>query len=236
MKKPFFFRVDLIALMDFATEPAGMDMSLLQFAKELNKGQSGYPEIQKIIDEAHNYIEKKKNAGKKGGQAKSSSAKANPSSAKANPSTPLASNSNNSSNSNNTETKEKNERHSGAPAPSALFDLWNKIIDKPKARDFTASREKKCRARLKEKTLEEWEAIFQRLKNTPFCNGNNKSGWSADLDWIIANDNNNVRLMEGFYGGSDKPKQPQLSWEELKEAVKNGDYSKLGVKEEGKDE
>lgn len=76
MAKPFFFRIDLIELMDFATEPEGEAMSLLQFAKELKRGQSDHPTIQKIIDEANNYIEKKKKAGSSGGKAKASSARA----------------------------------------------------------------------------------------------------------------------------------------------------------------
>jgi hypothetical protein len=81
-KKPFFFRIDLIDLMDFATDPDGENMSLLTFAKELKKGESVFPQIQKIIEEANNYIEKKKNSGRSGGkkrvqnQAKSSGVQA----------------------------------------------------------------------------------------------------------------------------------------------------------------
>ncbi len=101
MAKPFFYRIDLIDLMDFATEPAGQTMSLLEFAKELKKGESDHPAIQKIINEAFNYIEKKKIAGSSGGKAKASSAIASLSSALAKPSTPLA----RSSNRNSTETE-----------------------------------------------------------------------------------------------------------------------------------
>jgi hypothetical protein len=76
MAKPFFFRIDLIDLMDFATEPEGAKMSLLEFSKELKKGCSSYPAIQKIIDEANNYLEMKKESGRKGGLKRSSTAKA----------------------------------------------------------------------------------------------------------------------------------------------------------------
>lgn len=74
--KPFFYRIDLIDLMDFATEPAGLSMTLLEFAKELKKGISDHAPIQKIIEEANNYIEKKKNAGRSGGKARVSNAQA----------------------------------------------------------------------------------------------------------------------------------------------------------------
>ena len=64
--KPFFFRIDLIELMDFATEPAGESMSLLKFTKELKSGKSDHPAIQRIIDEAHAFIAKKAESGRKG--------------------------------------------------------------------------------------------------------------------------------------------------------------------------
>lgn len=105
--KPFFFRIDVAALMDFATDPDGENVTLLQFAKALQKGHSDIPYIQNLINEARSYIEGKREAGKKGGIAKSSSAKAVleqcQSSALANSSGPLASNRNNNSNRNNIE-------------------------------------------------------------------------------------------------------------------------------------
>lgn len=66
MTRPFYFRIDLVDLMDFATDPAGETMSLLAFSKELKRGESNFPAIQKIIDEAGNYLEKKRSAGRKG--------------------------------------------------------------------------------------------------------------------------------------------------------------------------
>lgn len=121
MNRPFYFRIDLIDLMDFATEPAGTKMTLLEFAKELRGGNSKHPAIQRIIDEAHNYIEKKKIAGSKGG----SSAKAKRSSAVANGSTPLASN----RNSNNKE-KQKPPLVQEMDIPSWMpLKDWNDFLE-----------------------------------------------------------------------------------------------------------
>lgn len=96
-KKPFFFRINAGDLLDFATDPESNGITLLRFAKDLIKGQSDIKFIQDVIDEAHNYIEKKRKAGSAGGVAKASSAKAVLKqcygSALAKPSTPLASNS-----------------------------------------------------------------------------------------------------------------------------------------------
>ena len=74
--KPFFFRIDLVALFDFATDEIGIKMTLLQFAKSLQQGQSEIPYIQNIIAETNDFIEKKKQAGRSGGLAKASTAKA----------------------------------------------------------------------------------------------------------------------------------------------------------------
>ena len=71
MSKPFFYRIDSGELLNFATDPDGIGMTLLTFAKELQRGESNIPFIQAIIDEAHDYIEKKKAAGSAGGKAKS---------------------------------------------------------------------------------------------------------------------------------------------------------------------
>lgn len=115
MNKPFFFRVNAGDLLDFATDEESEGVTLLRFAKDLQKGTSNIPFIQSLIDEAHNYVEKKRIAGGKGGKAKSSSAKAliedakaKSSSAKAEVSIPLASNSNSNSNT-NSKDKDCNE-------------------------------------------------------------------------------------------------------------------------------
>lgn len=65
-KKPFFFRIDISGLFDFATDPEGLNMSLLQFAKELQKEKSDIPYIQGLIEETREFITKKSAAGKKG--------------------------------------------------------------------------------------------------------------------------------------------------------------------------
>lgn len=100
--KPFFFRVDAAAIIDFATDPEGEGMTLLRFGKELQKGKSEIPFIQGIIDEAIEYIDKKKQAGSAGGKAKASNAIAM---LQHTPSIPLASSSSSSSSSNRSSTE-----------------------------------------------------------------------------------------------------------------------------------
>jgi len=99
-------------------------MTLLEFAKELKKGDSEHPAIQKIISEALNYIEKKKNAGRSGGIAKASSAIAVLGSAIAESSIPLARNSNKSSTVTKTATIDPD--HNTIPYGEILADLNQK--------------------------------------------------------------------------------------------------------------
>ena len=69
-RKPFFYRIEAGALIDFATDPEGEGVTLLRFAKDLQKGQSDIPFIQQLIDEAKTFINKKSDAGKKGMQSR----------------------------------------------------------------------------------------------------------------------------------------------------------------------
>lgn len=53
--KSFFFKIVAADLMNFATDPDGECMSLLQFAKHLQRGESDIPFIQGLIDESYEY-------------------------------------------------------------------------------------------------------------------------------------------------------------------------------------
>jgi len=66
VSKPFFYRIEPAELLNFATDPEGEGMTLLEFAKELQKGRSEVEFIQGIFDEAQNYMELKSIAGKIG--------------------------------------------------------------------------------------------------------------------------------------------------------------------------
>jgi hypothetical protein len=59
--------------------------------------------------------------------------------------------------------------------------------------------------------LDWWRLVFQRIQDSPFCRGetggrNGQAPWTADLDWIIANDTNAAKVLEGKY---DKRAPPQ---------------------------
>ena len=41
------------------------------------------------------------------------------------------------------------------------------------------------------------------IAKTPFLKGVNKRGWKVDFDWLIANDTNYVKVLEGKYKQED---------------------------------
>lgn len=89
-------------------------------------------------------------------------------------------------------------------SPKEFFDLWNKATEgsaMPQAKELNADRAAKVRARLRERTLESWMAIFEKMKNTRFLNGENDRGWRASFDWIISNPSNSSKILEGKYDG-----------------------------------
>ncbi|GFO60955.1 hypothetical protein GMST_32800 [Geomonas silvestris] len=101
--------------------------------------------------------------------------------------------------------EEKREKSSGdkSPLPSALADLWNQIVKEPRVMKVTKAREGKIRGRLKERDLGGWAEVFRIIARAPFLRGENDRGWRADFDWVIANDNNAVKVLEGRYTGKD---------------------------------
>jgi hypothetical protein len=93
----------------------------------------------------------------------------------------------------------------------AFFDLWNSEAKSlPKATKLTDGRKRKIRARLRERLLDEWGEVFRRMERSSFLRGESGSGsFRADFDWIIANEGNALKVIEGRY--DDREKRPANS-------------------------
>ncbi len=108
------------------------------------------------------------------------------------------------------EILEKNNPCPSSPSKD-LFNLWNESVEGTslsKATKFSSTRQKKCTARLNERSLDEWAAIFRRIADTPFLCGQNDRGWKADFDWIISNDDNAAKVLEGKYDRATSTSRP----------------------------
>lgn len=85
-----------------------------------------------------------------------------------------------------------------------LKDKWNENADLnglAKVLKISDSRQSKINARIKES--KDFKAIFEevikKINVTPFLTGENNRGWKVDFDWIIENDKNYLKALEGKY-------------------------------------
>lgn len=85
----------------------------------------------------------------------------------------------------------------------AIIDAWNKAVDGtaiPKVIKSTSKRIAHIRARMEDlPTIEDWRQLFDKVKSSPFLRGENDRGWTADFDWVVGNDTNFVKVLEGKY-------------------------------------
>lgn len=133
-------------------------------------------------------------------------------------------------------TEEKGREGNGADAPpplstvttsdphtprckiEAFVQLWNDTVTDPiaKCRGISDQRRDKIRLRLKERSMGEWLAIFQRIEASAFCHGKNERKWAMSLDWLIKNDEHALRVLEGKY--DDRTTPTGMTWSERKAA------------------
>jgi len=85
-----------------------------------------------------------------------------------------------------------------------LLDDWNdiaKTLGLQTMLKITKPRQDKLKARLKDdsKFLDNLNQVIEVISETPFLTGRNKNNWKVDFDWLIANSNNYVKILEGKY-------------------------------------
>ena len=108
--------------------------------------------------------------------------------------------------------RKKQEIESTAPAPQALtshpfFEIWNQNRGQlSEAKAFGKGRLAKCRLRARDVGEERFLEAVRKAAANPFCLGLNDRGWKADFDWLIANDTNAAKVLEGRYDG--QPQEP----------------------------
>ena len=97
------------------------------------------------------------------------------------------------------------------PVPyEKIKELYNSICkDLSQVRSISSTRKNHLQARWKQfnYSIETFEKAFKKVQASNFCTGNNSREWKADFDWLIKNDNNMVKVLEGKYdnngGGQD---------------------------------
>jgi hypothetical protein len=121
------------------------------------------------------------------------------------------------------EKKEENNREeceNGGCASDTRIGLtpYQKIVDLyhdtcrsfPRLKSITKSRKEKMHTRWGEHPgIPEWGDAFSRMEASNYCKG--EKGWKATFDWLIDNDKNMVKVLEGNYdnkGGYKPPPKP----------------------------
>jgi hypothetical protein len=80
-------------------------------------------------------------------------------------------------------------------------DIWNifaMTYKLPKFDIISDSRRKKFKTRFSEKGFD-FIAVLEKIKTSAHLKGDNKTGWNVTLDWIIENDKNYLKILEGNY-------------------------------------
>ncbi|MBI4208560.1 MAG: hypothetical protein HY538_02490 [Deltaproteobacteria bacterium] len=87
---------------------------------------------------------------------------------------------------------------------SSLASLWNEICKSlSPVRYVSSNRQRKEQLRLRERDEKGWREVFQKIETSSFCRGENERGWRASYDWIIANPDNALKVLERKYDDHD---------------------------------
>lgn len=88
-----------------------------------------------------------------------------------------------------------------------IKEYYSKKNSFPKINKLTESRKKKLLARLKEHGEENIIKAIDIAANSDFLKGKNDRNWKMDFDWLIANDTNIVKILEGKYSSYKETKE-----------------------------
>ncbi|MDD7731574.1 MAG: helix-turn-helix domain-containing protein [Eubacteriales bacterium] len=84
-----------------------------------------------------------------------------------------------------------------------IVDRFNEVAEKTvgisRVLKLTNKRKEKLKKRLDEIGEDELIKAFDCIKESDFLQGKNSNGWRVSFDWLIENDTNAVKVLEGKY-------------------------------------
>jgi hypothetical protein len=89
-----------------------------------------------------------------------------------------------------------------------LEEMWNGTR-LPKIKAWSEKRTKNIMARLANPHfVASYPTCIKKLAESEFCNGQNDRGWKADIEFLIENDNNYIKILEEKYDNKYQPRSP----------------------------
>ncbi len=115
----------------------------------------------------------------------------------------------------NRKEEDKNREREERVPYRQIADKYRELCPNlPQIRTLSNRRKTHLSARWRQhgRSIELFEEAFRKLAASKFCNGENQRGWIATFDWLIKNDENMVKVLEGKYdnrmevvsGGTDR--------------------------------
>ena len=102
---------------------------------------------------------------------------------------------------------EKEIEDKDPPVPyEEIKELYNSTCNSlSKVRSVSSTRKRHLKARWKQLdfNIDTFQEAFEKVEASDFCTGKNDRGWKADFDWLIKNDNNIIKVLEGKYDNDD---------------------------------
>lgn len=84
-----------------------------------------------------------------------------------------------------------------------IIEVWNSNKKLPFIRSLSQKRKDKIKLRINEVGEEEFKTAITKLNDSDFATGKNDKNWKATIDWLVENDNNIVKVLEGRYDNKD---------------------------------
>ena len=99
-----------------------------------------------------------------------------------------------------TEAEAEGETEKRQSVVQEFFAYWNSKENLQKVRSLTPKRAMQLKKRLSEGHFESnWQAVIDKISDSSFCTGENSNGWKVSFDWIIKNQDNYTKVLEGNY-------------------------------------
>lgn len=94
---------------------------------------------------------------------------------------------------------EEQEREQKTLPP--LATTWNDLTSAPLSKCVGISKKRSgwLKARMAERSLDEWRTVISRIERSSFCRGQNDRGWVASFDWLIGSADTALKVLEGKY-------------------------------------